>query len=91
MGNVKPYLFSLDHDGQDLHFRRVQPGAPRLPSEWGLHADLDYPAPDAPWNVLIFVRVDTPANQIMDGINKAQTYWRQQTEAEPRSADHSAR
>ena len=86
-----PYLFNLQHDGRDLAFTRLRPGEQPSPSSWGLHADLDYPAPDEPWHVLIFVRVDTPDDQIMNEINKAQTYWRKQTQAEPRSADPSAR
>ena len=43
---------------------------------WGLHSDFDQDNV----NVLIFVRGDTAKTEIMDAINKAQIYWREQTE-----------
>ena len=70
-----PYLFKLETDGQGIHFRRV---TNKLPSvlPWGLHSDFDQDNV----NVLIFVRGDTAKTEIMDAINKAQFYWREQTE-----------
>lgn len=70
-----PYLFELESDGQDIHFKRVTNQSSSL-LPWGLHSDFDQDNV----NVLIFVRVDTDKTEIMDAINEAQTYWREQTE-----------
>ena len=70
-----PFLFDLhNREGRDLLFLRVGEGAA---GRWGLHMDLDNSEPES---VLIFVRTDIPADRIVHEVQKALTYWRQQTE-----------
>lgn len=74
---TKPYLFFMQTDGMDINFERtrdrVRPG--NIP--WGLYGD---PDSEGEWKVLIFVRGDVEAPEIMRYIDEAQTYWREQTE-----------
>ncbi len=69
-----PYLFHMASDGRDIHFSRI--GANDTRPRWGLHSDFS----EGIGNILIFIRGDTPSSEIMDAINRAQTYWREQTE-----------
>ncbi len=70
-----PFLFDLlNREGRDLLFLRVQDGAA---GRWGLHMDLDNSEPES---VLVFVRTDIPTDRIVHEVQKALTYWRQQTE-----------
>ena len=81
-----PWLFYLESDGIDMLFRRVPADFMSNPKEvdgdivipWGLYGETDPDSP--PWKVLIFVKGNTPSEEIMHEINKAQTYWREQTE-----------
>ena len=80
MTKKKPFMFDLMSDGMDLHFIRLKSDQDTQPTSWGLFADLDYPEATEPWRCLIFVRADISEAEIMDEINNAQTYWREQTE-----------
>ena len=70
-----PYLFELETDGQDMNLRIiVSKASTNMPLV--LHSDFDRVSV----NVLILVKEDTPETEIMDAINRAQVYWREQTE-----------
>lgn len=76
-----PFLYEIEMtkgDRQNLIFHRIS-GAPGNNAEtvWGTHIDIDDPAPA---NVLIFVRAAVPREKIIDEINKAQTFFREQIE-----------
>ena len=82
---VKPWLFHLFSNGRDIEFHRVPAASDpskrrdgRVAVPWALQGERDPNSPE--WKVLIFVRADVSDKEIMDEINKAQTYWREQTE-----------
>ena len=78
----EPFCYALIRRGkaeQDLLFKRLYINRKDLRGHkfWEMHLDIDAaPTP----SVLIFVRGDLPQNKIMSEINRAQTYFREQTE-----------
>lgn len=78
----EPFYYALIRRGkaeQDLLFKRLytKRKAGSISKFWEMHLDIDAtPTP----SVLIFVRGDMPRNKIMSEINRAQTYFREQTE-----------
>lgn len=76
-----PFLYRLIRtgpEGEDLLFKRLRGEEPvTTKALWALHLDIEDPAP-AP--VLIFVSGETRRQDIMDEINKAQTFFREQIE-----------
>ncbi|MCY3918554.1 MAG: hypothetical protein OXG38_01950 [Chloroflexi bacterium] len=80
-GQRAPFLYSLEpvgQDRQDFYFRRVRGGKhPGTPDVWAMHMDITDPKVE---KVLIFVHSGTPREEIMDEINQAQTYFREQAE-----------
>ena len=78
-GQKLPFIFQLircGEDNQDLLFKRVR-GQPTGTLDWALHLDIEDPTPAT---VLIFVQVTTPEDRIVDEVNKAQTFFREQVE-----------
>ena len=78
----KPFCYALMRRGkghQDLLFKRLYSNRTgRCASNlWSMHLDID---DSAPASVLIFVRGNVPKDKVMSEINKAQTYFREQTE-----------
>ena len=76
-----PFLYRLIRTGpddEDLLFKRLRGEKPVTASAlWALHPDIEDPGPAA---VLIFVSGKTRRQDIMDEINKAQTFFREQIE-----------
>ena len=77
-----PFCYALMRRGkanQDLLFKRRYGTATGKCgfNLWAMHLDIDG---SDPASVLIFVRGDVPDDKIMSEINKAQTYFREQTE-----------
>ena len=78
----KPFCYALIRRGkahQDLLFKRLYGTSTGKCAFnlWAMHLDIDT---SDPASVLIFVRGDVPDDKIMYEINKAQTYFREQTE-----------
>ncbi|MDE0093269.1 MAG: hypothetical protein OXO49_02050 [Gammaproteobacteria bacterium] len=78
-----PFIFNLirfneshqqDISGQNFYFERVAKGKRRM---WATHIDIEDPTPA---KVIIFVRTDVKRQEIVDEINKAQTFFREQVE-----------
>lgn len=68
-------LFREGPDRQDLCFRRLREENPHGSGIWALCIDVEDPTPA---KVLILVEAHTDSRIIMDEINKAQTFFRQQ-------------
>ena len=80
MTQKNPFLYKLEMVGKDqqyLLFRRYRKDEPRG-NVWGMHMDIEDPKVE---RVLIFVHEGTPADEIMDEINKAQSYFCRQVES----------
>ena len=80
----KPFRYTLELCGpenQDMLFKRMDHIRPVTANDvsrlWAVHMDIADPKPE---KVLFFVRTNVPREEIMDEINKLQTYWREQTE-----------
>ncbi len=81
----KPFLYTFHWCGdrkQDMLFKRIWGSAKNYQGSrvWGIHIDIEDPTPES---VIIFVRADIREEEIMDKINKAQTYFREQVEKKP--------
>ena len=81
----KPFMYRLELSGQDLLFKRViyenVKDASEIGNFWGMYMDLEDPAH---CKVLIFANAmkdgGLKREEIMDAINKAQTFVREQIE-----------
>ena len=76
----KPFLYTFEWCGdrnQDMLFRRIWGSPEDYPPNtvWGMHIDINDPKQES---VIILVNKTTDRNEIMDKINKAQTYFRKQ-------------
>ena len=70
-------LIRAGKDGQDLYFKRIYESSGQ-PNVWAMHMDIEDLKPE---NALIFVNgKTTKREEIMDAINKVQTYFRSQIE-----------
>lgn len=76
-----PFLYVLkvnvEEGRQNLIFQRILDDPSNHAGVWGTHIDVDNPNPE---NVLIFVRGTVPRENIIDEINKVQTFFREQIE-----------
>ena len=83
MKNKKlPYCYSLircGEDNEDLLFKRIRESSTRkyAPNVWAMHLDIEDLTPAI---ALIFVNGTAPRETVIDEINKAQTFFREQIE-----------